>query len=254
MCGTRSRARPALATEAPALLLVGHGSRLHGAGGALERNTARLRADPRFSAVALGWLRGEPSVEEALAQLTVRRVVVVPLLMGDGPLVRKELPSRLAGAERELHLCPPLGLAPGLARRLRDRALAACENAGLIAADTTVLLVGHGSSADPASALATRAQAGRLAALGPFRDVMPVFLDEEPTLAAALPAADGPIVVVGFFALAGRHAAIDVPALVAQHGGRGRCVYAGTIGDDPALTNIVLDQAAAVAWSCAAAT
>jgi sirohydrochlorin ferrochelatase len=218
-----------------------------GAGAGLEGHAERLRGSRRFSDVAVGWLRGHPSPEEAMARLAARRVIVAPMLMSDGLLVRQELPSRLSAADREIRFCPPLGVAPQLAALLRRRALAACDAAGIAGAAVMALLVGHGSPSDPASSLATRVQADRLMALGPFRAVSSAFLDEAPRLADVAAEADGPIVVLGFFAASGRHSAIDVPRAMAGLGRRWPLLYAGAIGDDPSVTDIVLDQAAAVA-------
>lgn len=134
---------------------------------------------------------------------------IYPLFMAGGWFVNSEMPRRLTAAGVEGYaVLPPLGFDPALPALGADLARAAAATAGLDPADTTLVVVGHGSSKSSASADATRAFA---AALPPgFARVLTVFLEEPPHLADVAP--DGPAVCLPFFATNGSHTTDDIPA------------------------------------------
>jgi sirohydrochlorin cobaltochelatase len=229
------------------LLLVGHGSsEAPGpAVAALAQCAARLQRSRRFGAIGVGLLRGEPQAAAALAALATASVYVVPLFMSDGQPVRAALPQALgmAGRERRIRYCDPVGTHPRLAGLIARRARAECLRAGLEPADTVLLLVAHGTDRDNASAAAARDHAGRIAAAGDFAEVRTAFLDQSPHLAATLPALAGRnVVVVGLMAAEGRHGGDDIRGAIAgTAGGAGRIRYAGAIGTDPGIAGLVTD-------------
>jgi len=72
--------------------------------------------------------------------------------------------------------------------------------------------------------------------------VASAFLDEPPHVAEALAAVRArQSVAVGLFMDAGEHGEEDIPALLAPAGGR--AAYAGPIGIDPLVTELILEQA-----------
>jgi sirohydrochlorin cobaltochelatase len=124
---TRSPFPPARAIERArwaeaALILVGHGSgRGGGANTALRGHAAALRARGIFAEVAAAALYGRPTPARALAEVAAATVYIAPLFMCDGQFTRRAVPNAfgLQGPEtrrggRRFHLCPPLGLRPGL--------------------------------------------------------------------------------------------------------------------------------------------
>lgn len=108
----------------------------------------------------------------------------------------------------------------------------------------TLLLVAHGSR-DPRFADTARrvraAVARRLAGPTPHTRVRLAFLDlNEPPVAAALRATDGPCVVVPLLLAPGYHSEIDLPAIIAEHGrGDVRCT---DVAGGPALTAALADR------------
>ncbi|MEA2777791.1 MAG: sirohydrochlorin cobaltochelatase, partial [Acetobacteraceae bacterium] len=112
-----------------------------------------------------------------------------------------------------------------------------------------VLVVGHGSSKSPSRALALHRHSARVAATELFARVEAACLEEEPFVANALHGLRAhPVVVNGFFANQGGPTRDDLPALIAAEqaarGDAGRAVqFHGCIADDPAMTEIILDQA-----------
>lgn len=225
MSGTRLLSRKAPATEAgagPSLLIVAHGE----CGGSRENRlpyalAQAVRERGEFAAVSVGFIRGEPTVEQAYGTLPAGPVTIFPLFMSDGYYVRRAIPERLgiddAGLDesgRQVRVLPPIGLdraVPGIVAGLARDAISGAE---LEATDTTLLLVAHGSQKDPASRNATLSVATALAELRQFRSVEIAFLEEDPFVADQLSSVVGPTVAVGLFMGEGMHGAEDLPRAV----------------------------------------
>lgn len=238
------------------MILVGHGSRHSSAAGEpLPRLAAAVQRAGGYAPVRTATLLGPgPRPADAIADLGGRPVRVVPVTMCDGQTARTDIPAAFADrpsglAPPWLTFCPPVGTHPALAALIARRARAAA-GAGAAAA-TSLLLIGHGSQRLAASATATCLQAARLATRGGFREVSVAFLEQAPRLAEVLTVLPGPIIAVGLFATAGRHATLDVDHALAA-ADRGDVRYLGPIGGDPALARVVLAILAATGDAVAA--
>jgi sirohydrochlorin cobaltochelatase len=253
---TRSPFPPAQATERArwaeaALILAGHGSSSEsGANTSLCGHAATLRARGIFAEVEAAALYGRPTPAQALAEVAADTVYIAPLFMCDGQFTRQAVPRafNLQGLEtrrggRRFHLCPPLGLRPGLSDLILGRAAALARRKSLDPRDADLLLIGHGSPNDPASRRIAEWHAAQARAGGVFAAVRTAFLDEPPTLAEVLPDLRSPAVAVGLFAAEGLHAGDDIPRLLLQYG-RAPLYYFGPIGADPAIPDLVLEQVA----------
>lgn len=260
MSTTRSASRPAPATDgvaprpdtAPpcAVILVAHGSpRVRSAVDDLHRHAAALARLPGIATVSVAILHGEGRRPDgAMLETGASRVVVVPMMMCDGQTSGRDLPSAFAQlpnlGQHRLYYCPPIGVHPKLVSLIAARATA---RAGAAASATTVLLIGHGSTQTTASHDATTRIARRLRALGRFRAVESAFLEEAPFLADLLPTLPSPVIAVGLFATAGRHATADVASAL-RAAGRDDISYLGAIGTDTAIVGIIHDMVRGVAW------
>jgi sirohydrochlorin cobaltochelatase len=221
-----------------ALLLIAHGSaRYPDAGRTAHLHAETIRAQGHFASVGVGFLNGAPPVAEALAALAPRFVHVVPFFMEDGYFTRVAVPTALTGiAPDRLRLYPPVGLHPGLSRLIEARAAAA---------GGSLVLIGHGSARAPGRPMALHGHAERLRAGGRFADVAVAFLEEAPFAADVLARADsGTVAVAGVFAGDGMHVRDDLPALIAAARTRlgARLHDLGSIGDDPGMADLMLDQ------------
>lgn len=257
---TRSPYRPAPATElAPPvltradrrrLLLIGHGStRAAADNDTLLRHAERLAERSLFRSVDVGLLYGEPSAEALAARLPRAELFVVPFFMADGYYPQRVIPALFdndkaadGNTERPI-FCAPVGLHPGLAGIVMDRALEALEVRRLTPKHATLLVIGHGSENSPASWHATETQARRVRQRGVFRRVTTAYLEQSPEIAGVLNGLKGPVVAAGLFAGDGAHAGRDVPALLNGYRA-GSIDYLGAIGCDPAIADLVLDQVA----------
>ena len=234
-----------------ALLLIGHGSvRYPDAGDAMFRYVERLRVTGSFAQVEGALLNGAPSVQAALDRIGPAALRVVPFFMEEGYFSRVAVPQALSG--RVAVMCPPVGIHDGVAGLIERQALAACESLGVASRAAAVLVVGHGSAKAPGRALALHRHAARVAATELFARVEAACLEEAPFVADALHALRAhPVVVIGFFANHGGHVRDDVPALVAAEQaariGMDEAAlparFHGVVSDDPAMIQIILDQA-----------
>jgi sirohydrochlorin cobaltochelatase len=235
------------------LLLIGHGSgRYLDAGSAMHRHARQLRAEHQFAQVEVALLNGFPSVPEALNRIEAPTIRVVPFFMEDGYFSRVAVPRVLRG--RLVLLCPSVGVHDGMAGLIERHALTVCDRLGIPSRTAAVLVVGHGSSSAPGRALALHRHTARVAATELFARVETACLEEAPFVAEALRGLrTHPTVMIGCFANQGGHVRDDMPALIAaeqaarRHTNPGVDGFAvrfdGSIADDPAMIQIIMDQA-----------
>jgi sirohydrochlorin ferrochelatase len=235
-----------------ALVLGAHGIR-GGVGGAAE-HAARIAARGLFAEVHACALKGAPGICEVVAAVRAPEVVFAPLLMAEGYTLQTML-RKLDGATdppRPITVCRPVGVHPRLADMIARRAGALCRAKAWKRADTALLIVGHGTERHPDSGATAHRHAAQIAAREMFADVATAFLDERPHVPEALRALSAPhCVAVGLFVDAGEHGEEDIPALLAPAGAR--AVYAGPIGPDPLVSELIVDQAYAALEASVAA-
>lgn len=249
MSTTRSPSRREQATRAKApantaLVLAAHGERnVPDPNRALADHANALAARGDFCFVGYGVLNGEPSFDMALeeaAKTNPEKILIYPFFMSDGYFVSTVLPERIARVETDVvpTILTPLGLDAGLVPVMIGSALSAAADADLVPRKTRLLVVGHGSRSGRASANATLHIADALEAEGQFMSVSSTFLEEPPFVGNQLASEKSPVVVSGFFAGNGMHSAHDVPAAIEESGAK--AVYAGPIGVDPAVRNLIV--------------
>ena len=240
-----------------ALLLIGHGStRYPEAGNILRRQVDLLRANKLFAHIGMGLLNGSPSVSDALSAVRSPTIRVVPFFMEDGYFSRVAVPRTIVLAEADraddpgtpprITMCPPVGVHDGMAGIIERQALSACAALGVPSHQAAVIVIGHGSANAPGQALALHRHAARVASTTLFARVEAACLEEAPFVADTLAALRShPVVVIGFFANQGGHMRDDVPGLIAAEEAAAprRVRFQGSVSDDPAMAEVVLDQA-----------
>ena len=118
--------------------------------------------------------------------------------------------------------------------------LAGCAARGWAPGETGLLLVGHGTRRDPNSSGTACGHAGRVRGAGGFARVAVGFLDQDPSVAAALTAMEPErVVAVGLFLDRGEHGEEDIPALLRE--ADREAIYSGPIGVDPMVPVLILD-------------
>jgi sirohydrochlorin cobaltochelatase len=235
-----------------ALLLCAHGIR--GGVGSAAEHAARIAARAVFAEVRACALKGAPGLREVVAAVRAPEVVFAPLLMAEGYTLQAMLRKLEAGTDppRPITVCRPIGVHPRLADMIASRARAVCARQGWPPVDTALLIVGHGTERHPDSGATAHRHAAQIAAREIFAEVATAFLDERPRVPEALRALRASqCLAVGMFVDAGEHGEEDIPALLAPAGAR--AVYAGPIGPDPLVTELILDQAYAALQASIAA-
>ena len=214
---------PATTATAPAvtrtaLVLAAHGSHDGSPANALvERHAAALAARGVADEVVTAFHLGEPSFSTVLDSLAAERVVVVPFFTSGGYFTAEVVPAALRQNRRYAEIAvaqsPPVGTHPLLSQIVARRVDALRAVWGRGVRHCTVMVVGHGTPRHAASRDATEALVRALAARRAEDQVLSAFLDDEPSIEAALQRSHSSLVVVVPFLIGGGgHALQDIPA------------------------------------------
>lgn len=225
-----------------ALILCSHG--VNGAPGAATDHAARLRERGLFADVTAACLSGAPEIGAVIDAVRATRIVVVPFLMAAGRAFNTKLPARIAQSRHadRVSLAEPVGTHPDIAGLIEAKAAALASARGWSPGDTLLVVAAHGTARDPESGVAARAHAMQIARSRQFAAVEAGYLDEAPSIANLLAGRTARHAIgVGLFADAGPHGGGDAEAPFRT--GRD-AVYAGPIGPDPALIEVVFKRAA----------
>jgi sirohydrochlorin cobaltochelatase len=250
-----------------ALVLVGHGSTTNPDSSTPTFDHAdRLRVRRLFSEVHCAFWKEEPSLREILRMVDAEEVYIVPNFISEGYFTEKVIPRELGltgpitqvGA-KTVKYCEPVGNDP----RMTDLLLARAAEVAPAAppSETSLVIVGHGTSLNENSAVAAKRQVGFIRERGIFREIVAAYMEEEPKIDRWDTLTTQPyVVVVPFFISDGLHSYEDIPVLlgistksagpasqqeVFRHNPyqiRGRSLfYANAIGTSGMISDIVLD-------------
>jgi sirohydrochlorin cobaltochelatase len=221
-------------TEDSSLLLVAHGSASHPDAAIGLYRIAGLLA-PRFAHVDVAFWRQEPLLSRS--QLREGKVYVVPYFTGLGKHTETLIPGKLGltcKVAGDVTYCPPVGCHPELPHLIHRRALAAADDP----AETTLLLIGHGSKEGGANRT-PEAIAEALRKLGGFGEVKTAYLEQAPFAADWRDLVTKRRVIAQPLLLsAGMHASTDLPPLFE---GAGAILLQG-IGSEEEIAGLILDQ------------
>ncbi|CAA7615542.1 CbiX/SirB N-terminal domain-containing protein [Magnetospirillum sp. SS-4] len=240
-----------------ALVLVGHGSTRHPDGAAPILALAEdIRRRRLFAEVAAVFMKQAPPLAAAETMVGAARLVVVPVFAGKGYYTDELIPRemRLTGRVterdgRRILYTEAAGTHPRIPALLRGRAEAVAAAAGFIARDSTLLLIAHGSSRPGGAGETPRAIA---AALDGFKEVVLVFLEQEPLATRwrdLVKCRD--VVALPLLVAQGMHASRDIPPLFGLNDGETgpkdchghRVALGGGLGAEPALVEVILEMA-----------
>ena len=254
-----------------ALIIAGHGSTVNpdSSGPTLDHAEAIARRGA-FGEVYPAFWKEEPSLRQVLHMVDADEVYVVPNFISEGYFTRTVIPRELElqGAltqrdGRTIKYCEPVGNHPRMTDLLLRRAAEVAP--GVPPAETTLLIVGHGTDLNDNSAAAAKREVEHIRARGVYAEVLNAYMEEAPLIADwAKLAAQPNVVVVPFFIADGLHSYQDIPVLLGieaeagaaaseraifrqnPHRLRGRTLYyASAIGTEPLFADVILDQVAA---------
>ncbi|MEX2579791.1 MAG: CbiX/SirB N-terminal domain-containing protein [Verrucomicrobiales bacterium] len=255
-----------------ALLILGHGSTENPDSSAPTWDLAdAIEANGNFGGVYCAFWKEEPSFRQVWPMVEQREVYVVPNFISEGYFTRQVLPRELdiSGhtTERDgrlIHYCDPVGIHPGMTALLVKRAREIVDDSVPLEV-TSLIVVGHGTTLNKKSTEAVKDQVEAIRASGePFGEVLDAYMEEAPFVSDWKSLASRPnVVVVPFFISDGLHSYQDIPVLLGiesepteaasrrevfrqnPHRFGDRTLYYGSsIGTEPALAEIVVDQVA----------
>jgi sirohydrochlorin cobaltochelatase len=261
--------------SAKGLLIVGHGSTVNPDSSVPSlAQAAAIRERSLFREVACCFWKEEPSLRDALLlfdEQEIEQVYVVPNFISEGYFTQTVIPRELELEDRLTKrpsgqvwkYCQPVGNHPRMTELLLQRAREVAP--GAVEAETTLLIVGHGTDLNENSAVAAKREAEKIRALGRYAAVQNAYMEEPPLVADWPRLTNTPnVVVVPFFISDGLHSYEDIPVLLGlepelrtaaseaevfrrnPHRLHGReLYYASAIGTEPRLGDIIIEQAAA---------
>jgi sirohydrochlorin cobaltochelatase len=257
-----------------ALLIVGHGSTVNVDSSAPTWGHAtEIRRRGIFQDVECAFWKEEPSLRDSLFLFDpseIDEVSIVPNFISEGYFTQTVIPRELeltSSSTRRTngqvwHYCPPVGSHSGMSDLLLRRAAEIAPQ--IDPAQTTLLIVGHGTDLNENSAVAAKREVEKIRALNRYAEVLNSYMEEAPLISDWLTFTSTPnVVVVPFFIADGLHSYEDIPQLLgitAKSSSRshsngddvfrgnpyilnGRTLfYAPSIGTDPRLADIIIAQ------------
>jgi sirohydrochlorin cobaltochelatase len=264
-----------LSSASSALLIVGHGSTVNPDSSAPSlAQAAAIRERGIFREVACCFWKEEASLRDALLFFDdpeLREVYVVPNFISEGYFTQTVIPrelqldgrltTRLGG--QVWKYCEPVGNHPAVTELLLRRAREIAP--GVSEAETTLLIVGHGTALNDHSAIAAKREVENIRSLGRYASVQNAYMEESPLISDWASLTTTPnVVVVPFFISDGLHSYQDIPVLLGieaevtaaaskreifRHNPRRLhnrdLYYASAIGTEPEFAEIILEQTAA---------
>ena len=199
------------------LILAAHGSEASPRSNQpLHDLAAALTSTGLFDHVTPAFLMGQPLMTEVLESLPAGEAIVIPVMTSDGYYLKK-LPEKFAENANfdqfSLSIGPVVGLHPAIATTISARLTSHLQEHQLTAADTTVVVVGHGTRRNSTSGATTFALADSLRNDHPGLEIKAAFLDQDPEIglvADSITTAN--IVVLPFLVSLGPHMTEDTPA------------------------------------------
>lgn len=207
------------------LLIIAHGSTVNPDSSAPTlAHAAEIRRRKIFAQVGCAFWKEEPSLRDALFLFDpeeIREVYVVPNFISEGYFTQTVVPRELELNGRITkrsngqvwRYSDPVGNHPLMTELLLKRAANVAPDAA--PAETSLLIVAHGTDLNENSAVAAKREAEKIRALGKYATVLNVYMEEPPLVSDWRKLTQTPnIVVVPFFISDGLHSYEDIPRLL----------------------------------------
>jgi sirohydrochlorin cobaltochelatase len=207
------------------LLIVAHGSTVNPDSSAPTlAHAAEIRRRKIFADVGCAFWKEEPSLRDALFLFdpeSIREVCVVPNFISEGYFTQTVVPRELElngvttkrQSGQTWKYCQPVGNHPAVTELLLKRAFEIAP--GIDPAETSLLIVAHGTDLNENSAVAAKREAEKIRGLGKFAEVLNVYMEEPPLVSEwGKLTKTRNVVVVPFFISDGLHSYEDIPALL----------------------------------------
>jgi sirohydrochlorin cobaltochelatase len=208
-----------------ALLIVAHGSTVNPDSSAPTlAHEAEIRRRKVFAEVGCAFWKEEPSLRDAIFLFdpeAIRHVYVVPNFISEGYFTQTVVPRELElngritkrSNDQIWNYCEPVGNHPLMTELLLKRASEIAP--GVDPAETSLLIVAHGTDLNENSAVAAKREAEKIRELGKYATVLNVYMEEPPLVSDWRKLTKTRhVVVVPFFISDGLHSYEDIPRLL----------------------------------------
>jgi sirohydrochlorin cobaltochelatase len=247
--------------------LVGHGSTLNPDSSAPTfQHADEIVRRGLFAEVHCSFWKEEPSLREVLRMVDGDDIYVVPNFISEGYFTETVIPRELELVGPVTHqfgkiikYYEPVGNDPRMVDLLLHRARQVAPN--ISPKETSLLIVGHGTSLNEKSAEAAQSVAKSIREQGSYAEVSEAYMEEAPFIADWRKNTSQPnVVVVPFFIADGLHSYQDIPVLLGIESAPtaaasqqevfrrnpyhldGRALYyASAVGTEPLMADIILD-------------
>src|SRR6266704_1664473 len=229
-------------TRDAALLIVAHGSTVNPDSSAPTlAHAAEIRRRNIFADVECAFWKEEPSLRDALFLFDpeeVRAVYVVPNFISEGYFTQTVIPRELElngrltkrSSGQIWKYCEPVGNHSMMTELLLKRAGEAAQDAN--PAQTTLLIVAHGTDLNENSAVAAKREAEKIRSLGKYAAVLNAYMEEAPLVSDWQKLTKtANVIVVPFFISDGLHSYEDIPRLLGIANARSRTGLSAAAGE-----------------------
>lgn len=253
-----------------ALFIAGHGSTENPDSSIPYFDHAdELRKRNVFAEVHCIFWKEEPSFREAWYLTDCEEIYLVPDFISEGYFTQDVIPRELElnGATtivrgKKIHYTAPVGVHPSMTSLLLGRAKECAPD--ISPAETTLIIVGHGTSLNANSTKAIKDQCALLREQKevPYAAVLDAYMEEQPFIADWHTMAQTPnVIVVPFFIADGLHSFQDIPVLLGMESEPGAAAsqrevfrhnphqlhgknlyYTSAIGTERLIADVILDQ------------
>ncbi len=244
------------------LIIAAHGSNTDSAASAIvERLASNIRAGQHFAQVSPAYRRGSPAFNKVLdvtsaCDLALNDAfIVVPLMTSEGWFCTRVLPEMLAenGRFSEVRLVqtPPVGNHPDVAEIVGRQIRRAMARHFLRPDETTLLIVGHGTTRHDRSDKATLCLSEQMRSATSCHSNVSAFLDEPPFVEDIVAQIETRhLLVFPFLIGGGQHTISDIPRRIGlcSHASNVHVVYDCAFGENPELADLIVDRAT-IAWA-----
>jgi sirohydrochlorin cobaltochelatase len=250
-----------------ALFIAGHGSTENpDSSTPYFEHADEIRRRGLFAEVHCIFWKEEPSFREAWYLTDCEEIYVVPDFISEGYFTQDVIPRELelTGPTshvrgKTFHYCSPVGIHPSMTQLLLRRAKEVAPD--IDPAQTTLIIVGHGTNLNANSTKAIKDQCEILRQTG-YAAVLDTYMEEQPFIADWAELATTPnVVVVPFFIADGLHSFQDIPVLLGIESEVGaaasqrevfrhnphelhgkKLYYSSAIGTERLIADVILDQ------------
>lgn len=249
------------------IVLVAHGS-TETANATIHQLATDIASAVSADCVTAAFLNGTPRITEVLEGLDPGRVTVVPIMTSNGYYLGK-LPKLLRENRNydllDITITPVVGTHQDMSVAMSRRLDAWLQRQQLDPAQTTVVVIGHGTARNANSCQTTLDLVEHLQALNQWENLefQPAFLDQQPALKHVVAEVTRPhVIALPFLISPGPHLVEDVTAALGLEEGRfpligqrssvdkanrtGVCLCDCALVEYPEMRSVVLDLVAGV--------